>query len=285
MTQRYKVFSNPPNVLCKKHTNNNEFNVCLRKSYTIMLFFGKKAVTLHRDLKTTPITYNNIMYTYKYPHPAVTTDCVVFGFDGNSLSLLLIKRGIEPYKGTWALPGGFMNMDETAEQGALRELQEETGVKDIYIEQLQAFTGVDRDPRERVLTIAFLAFVRQEKYEVIAGDDAAQAQWFPISELPELAFDHKEIIRVALEKLRWKITYEPLAFRLLNKTFTMTQVQTIYEVVLGQTFDRRNFHKKMTALGYIVPTDQQIRNNGRPGTLYTFDEEKYREQIENRNAF
>ena len=136
-----------------------------------------------------------------------------------------------------------------------------------------------------MLTIAFLAFVRQEKYEVIAGDDAAQAQWFPISELPELAFDHKEIIRVALEKLRWKITYEPLAFRLLNKTFTMTQVQTIYEVVLGQTFDRRNFHKKMTALGYIVPTDKQVRNNGRPGTLYTFDEEKYREQIENRNAF
>ena len=132
-----------------------------------MLFFGKKAVTLHRDLKTTLITYNNIMYTYKYPHPAVTTDCVVFGFDGNSLSLLLIKRGIEPYKGTWALPGGFMNMDETAEQGALRELQEETGVKDIYIEQLQAFTGVDRDPRERVLTIAFLAFVRQESMRLL----------------------------------------------------------------------------------------------------------------------
>lgn len=225
------------------------------------------------------------MYTYKYPHPAVTTDCVVFGFDGSSLSLLLIKRGIEPYKDTWALPGGFMNIDETAEQGALRELQEETGVKDIYIEQLQAFTSVQRDPRERVLTIAFLAFVRLENYEVIAGDDAAQAQWFKVSELPELAFDHKEIIRVALEKLRWKITFEPLAFRLLNSTFTMTQVQTIYEVVLGQTFDRRNFHKKMMSLGYLVPTTQQIRNNGRPGTLYTFDETKYQEQIQSRNAF
>ena len=105
-----------------------------------MLFFGKKAVTLHRDLKTTPITYNNIMYTYKYPHPAVTTDCVVFGFDGNSLSLLLIKRGIEPYKGTWALPGGFMNMDETAEQGALRELQEETGVNQLILRELICVT-------------------------------------------------------------------------------------------------------------------------------------------------
>ena len=225
------------------------------------------------------------MYTYKYPHPAVTTDSVILGFDGSSINILLIERGLEPYKGSWALPGVFLRMDETVEEGAKRELCEETNIKDVYLEQFHVFSGVDRDPRERVQTIAFLAFVRQEKYEVIAGDDAAQAQWFPISELPELAFDHKEIIRVALEKLRWKITYEPLAFRLLNKTFTMTQVQTIYEVVLGQTFDRRNFHKKMTALGYIVPTDKQVRNNGRPGTLYTFDEEKYREQIENRNAF
>lgn len=225
------------------------------------------------------------MYTYKYPHPAVTTDCIVFGFDGETLNLLLINRGIEPFKGCWALPGGFMKMDETAEQGALRELQEETGVKDIYIEQLQAFSTVDRDPRERVMTIAFLAFVRQEKYEVIAGDDAAKAQWFPINELPELAFDHKEIITVALEKLRWKITYEPLAFRLLNKNFTITQLQTVYEVVFGKKFDRRNFYKKMTTLGYLIPTDQQLRNNGRPSTLYTFDEKKYREVMEKRSMF
>ena len=195
------------------------------------------------------------MYTYKYPHPAVTTDCIVFGFDGTKLNLLLINRGIEPYKGSWALPGGFMKIDETAEQGALRELQEETGVKDIYIEQLQAFTAVDRDPRERVMTIAFMAFVRQEKYEVIAGDDAAKAQWFPVKSLPQLAFDHKEIITLALDKLRWKMTYEPLAFRLLNKTFTISQLQTIYEVVFDKKFDRRNFHKKLTSLGYIIPTE------------------------------
>ena len=224
------------------------------------------------------------MYTYKYPHPAVTTDCVVFGFDGSNLNLLLIERGIEPFKGKWALPGGFMNMDETAEQGAMRELQEETSIKDIYIEQFHTFTSVNRDPRERVLTIAFLAFIRQEKYEVIAGDDAAKAQWFPIDHLPELAFDHKEIIAMALDKLKWKITYEPIAFRLLNKTFTMTQVQTIYEVVLGQTFDRRNFHKKMTALGYIIPTGDKQTANGRPGNLYSFDEEKYNEEVNKRSA-
>lgn len=225
------------------------------------------------------------MYTYKYPHPAVTTDCIVFGFDGTKLNLLLINRGIEPYKGSWALPGGFMKIDETAEQGALRELQKETGVKDIYIEQMQAFTAVDRDPRERVMTIAFMAFVRQEKYEVIAGDDAAKAQWFPVKSLPQLAFDHKEIITLALDKLRWKMTYEPLAFRLLNKTFTISQLQTIYEVVFDKRFDRRNFHKKLTSLGYIIPTDEQQKAIGRPSTLYTFDERKYREVAENRNIF
>lgn len=225
------------------------------------------------------------MYTYKYPHPAVTTDCIVFGFDGTKLNLLLINRGIEPYKGSWALPGGFMKIDETAEQGALRELQEETGVKDIYIEQMQTFTAVDRDPRERVMTIAFMAFVRQEKYEVIAGDDAAKAQWFPVNSLPQLAFDHNEIITLALDKLRWKITYEPLAFRLLNKTFTISQLQTIYEVVFDKRFDRRNFHKKLTSLGYIIPTEEQQKTIGRPSTLYTFDERKYREVAENRNIF
>ena len=135
------------------------------------------------------------MYTYEYPHPSVTTDCVVFAFDGKSLNLLLINRGVEPYKGSWALPGGFIHMDETAEDGALRELKEETGVEDIYLEQFHTFTTVDRDPRERVMTIAFLAFIRQDDYSVVAGDDAAKAQWFSLSDLPELAFDHEDIIR------------------------------------------------------------------------------------------
>lgn len=255
-----------------------------------MPILWKKSVTLQTKSVTNKnkalgLLIRKNMYTYEYEHLAVTTDCVVFGFDGNDLSLLLIKRGVEPYKGKWALPGGFMKMDETAEQGALRELQEETGVKDIYVEQLHTFTDVHRDPRERVLTIAFMAFVRQEKYEVIGGDDADQAQWFRASELPELAFDHQHIISVALERLRWKVTYEPLAFHLLNKEFTMTQLMTIYEVVLGKTFDRRNFHKKMLSLGYIVPTDRQMRSNGRPSTLYTFDERQYHEQVKRRNAF
>ena len=132
-------------------------------------------------------------YTYKYPHPAIATDCVVFGFDGYELKVLLIERGCEPYKGMWAFPGGFMRIDESAEQCAMRELVEETGLKLTYMEQLGAFSGVYRDPRERVVSIAFYALVKSS--EVNGGDDAAQAQWFSVDKVPQLAFDHDYILR------------------------------------------------------------------------------------------
>ena len=128
------------------------------------------------------------MFSYKYPHPAVTTDCVIFGFDGTRLQVLLIERGLEPYKGKWAFPGGFMKMDESAEQGAKRELMEETGMKAEYMEQFHAFTDPDRDPRERVITIAYYALCKIQ--EVKGGDDAAKAQWFSIDKIPQLAFEH-----------------------------------------------------------------------------------------------
>jgi len=224
------------------------------------------------------------MFEYKYPRAALTTDAVVFGFDGTKLNVLLVERGIEPYKGQWAFPGGFLNMNETVEEGCRRELKEETHIEDIHLDQLQCFSSVNRDPRERVVTIAFLAFVRQNDYEVIAGDDAAKAKWFTLDDVPALAFDHHEIFRVALEKLRWKITYEPIAFHLLNKRFTMTQLQTIYECVMGVKYDRRNFHKKMMALGYIVPLQEQETSNGRPATLFMFDEDTYKAQVEKRSA-
>lgn len=140
-------------------------------------------------------------YCYKYPHPAVTTDCVVFGYDGHRLNVLLIERGNEPYQGCWAFPGGFMNIDESAEEGAVRELKEETGLE-VNIDQLRqfgTFTAVNRDPRERVITIAYYTII--EKTEVKGGDDAAQAQWFPLDEIPPLAFDHEEILRKAVDQL------------------------------------------------------------------------------------
>lgn len=135
-------------------------------------------------------------FTYKYPHPAVTTDCVVFGVDGDQLNILLIERGDEPYKGCWAFPGGFMNIDETAEQGAMRELYEETGLVIKNLKQIGAYTAVNRDPRERVITIAF--YTTTKKSDVKGSDDAAQAQWFPIDQVPPLAFDHDQILRDAL---------------------------------------------------------------------------------------
>lgn len=147
-------------------------------------------------------------YCYKYPHPAVTTDCVIFGLDGKALKVLLIKRGGNPFKGFWAFPGGFLNPDESAEEGALRELKEETGLEKAYIEQFHTFSNPDRDPRERVISIAFISLIKIQ--EVKGGDDAADAKWYPIDALPLLAFDHEEMFRMALShlKLRCRILLE-----------------------------------------------------------------------------
>jgi len=190
------------------------------------------------------------VYTYKYPHPAVTTDCVVFGFDGRELKVLLIQRGIEPYKGMWAFPGGFMRMDESAEECARRELKEETGLELQYIKQLGAFSGVNRDPRERVVTIAFYALAR--RIDVHGGDDASAAQWFTIDEVPQLAFDHDYILRQAMKRIREDIHFEPVGFGLLDEEFTIADLQRLYESILGVHFDRRNFYKKMLQTGILI---------------------------------
>ena len=195
-------------------------------------------------------------YCYKYPHPAVTTDCVVFGFDGKRLNILLIERGGEPFKGCWAFPGGFMNIDETAEQGAMRELSEETGLNLNYLKQFGTFTAVNRDPRERVITIAFYALAR--KSYVQGGDDAAKAQWFPIEDVPPLAFDHDYILRKATEQLKKDIHFEPIGFGLLDEKFTMPELQRLYESILGVRFDRRNFYKKMLQTGILEESEEEV---------------------------
>ena len=174
-----------------------------------------------------------LKYYYKYPHPSVTTDCVIFGFDGTRLNVLLIERGNDPYKGCWAFPGGFLNMDESALEGAKRELYEETGLRDAYIHQFHAFSAPDRDPRERVISIAYFALVRLT--DVKAGDDAAKAQWFPLDEIPPLAFDHDKMLREALKALRRMIHFEPIGVELLPENFTKTQLQSLYEAILGKS--------------------------------------------------
>ena len=213
-------------------------------------------------------------YCYKYPHPAVTTDCVIFGFDGNDIKVLLIERGIEPFKGKWAFPGGFLNMDETAGEGAMRELKEETGLENAYIEQFNTYSEPGRDPRERVITIAHYALVRIQ--EVKGGDDAAKAQWFPIDEVPQLAFDHDKILRDAMRKLRERIHFEPIGFELLPEKFTMRDLQILYESILGVKFDRRNFAKKMMHYELLNQLDETVRPTAkRDALLYSFNKENY----------
>ena len=219
------------------------------------------------------------MYHYKYPHPSVTTDCVIFGYDGTKLNVLLIERGIEPFKGRWAFPGGFIKMDETALMGAKRELLEETGLKDAYIRQFHTFSEVDRDPRERVITIAYYALVRIS--EVKGGDDAARAKWFPLDQIPSLAFDHDMILRQATAELRKQIHFEPIGFELMPEKFTMTQLQHLYEAILDVKFDRRNFCNKMLKLGILTELDEKLTLvNKKVAFLYKFNPESYKQMKE-----
>lgn len=219
---------------------------------------------------------SELNYCYKYPHPAVTTDCVIFGFDGVSIKVLLVERGIEPYKGMWAFPGGFMKMDETAEECARRELEEETGLKSASVEQFHTFTSVNRDPRERVITVAHYALVRLS--EVKGGDDAASAKWFSHDEIPSLAFDHDHILRLALKVLKERICFEPIGFELLPEVFTMTELQNLYEAILEVKFDRRNFYNKMLKLGILVEAEPRPKSTpSRIPTKYRFNAEKYAE--------
>ena len=200
----------------------------------------------------------NYPYQYKYEHMAVTTDCVIFCYEDWKLKVLLVRRGGEPYKGMWAFPGGFLRMKETAEQGALRELREETGLSPASIGQLGVFSDVDRDPRERVITIAWYALVKPS--EVIGGDDAAEAAWFPVDKLPPLAFDHRTIFDAAMERLRRDIHFQPVGFDLLDDTFTIPDLQRLYEAILGVKFDRRNFQRKILSSGILEETPGETRD-------------------------
>ena len=217
---------------------------------------------------------NDKCYTYKYPRPSVTTDCVIFGFDGKSLKVLLIERGVEPFKGQWAFPGGFLKPEETAEKGALRELKEETGLDAAYIDQFHTYTDPQRDPRDRVITIAYYALVRIQ--EVKGGDDAAKARWFSMDEVPQLAFDHDRILRDAMKELRERIHFEPIGFELLPEKFTMKDLQMMYEAILDVKFDKRNFSKKMMHYELLNQLDETVWPTARrEAVLYSFNKENY----------
>ena len=227
------------------------------------------------------------MYNYEYPRPALTVDCIVFGLDAElELKIMLIQRDIPPFQGQWAIPGGFVRMDETLEQAALRELQEETGIHDVYLEQLYTFGDLGRDPRDRTVTVAYYALINLVEQEIKASTDAREAEWFALSQIPELAFDHGKILQKAIARLRSKIRYEPIGFELLPQKFTLTQLQKLYETVLARTLDKRNFRKKLLGMDLLLETGELEQGvSHRAAKLYQFDETKYLQLKQNGFSF
>jgi 8-oxo-dGTP diphosphatase len=203
-------------------------------------------------------------------------DCVVFGLDESELKVLLIERALEPFKGKWALPGGFVRVNETLDEAARRELSEEAGLANVFLEQLYTFGTVDRDPRERVVSVAYCALVKLAEHSAKADTDAADARWFPISKVPKLAFDHADIFAAALARLKGKLRYQPIGFELLPPKFTLSQLQHLYEAVLETQLDKRNFRKKVLSFGLLLPLKEtRMIGRHRPAQLFRFDADKY----------
>ncbi len=218
-------------------------------------------------------------------HYPISVDSVVFGYSEGKLKVALIERNKSPFKGMWAIPGGFMEGNETVEETALRELSEETGIKNIYLEQFHVFNKPGRDPRGPTVTIALFALIKSEQCHLIASEDAAKAKWWPAYNLPALAFDHDEIYAKSLEALRVALRTRPLAFELLSKEFTLTNLQNLYEQVFDISLDKRNFRKKIGKMEFIKPTKNKTeRGRQRPALLYKYDSKCYT-QFSHENLF
>ena len=215
-------------------------------------------------------------HTYKYPRPALTVDCVVFGLDEEDLKVLLIQRDLEPFAGRWALPGGFVEVGEAVHVAARRELTEETGIERVFLEQLYTFGEPDRDPREHVVSVAYYALVRLSDHRVQAATDARHAAWFAIDDVPKLAFDHQKILKMAHERLQGKVRYQPIGFELMPPKFPLRALQHLYEVILERTLDKRNFRKRILSMDVLEELDEiETDVAHRAAKLYRFDKRKY----------
>ncbi|MDX2248382.1 MAG: NUDIX domain-containing protein [Bacteroidia bacterium] len=209
---------------------------------------------------------------------SITIDCPIFGFDDFMLKILLVKRNIEPSKGMWALPGGWIFRDENTDEAAKRILEEATGVPDIYMEQVGIFGDVNRFPDERIITIGYTALINPQKYKLRHGPDVSEVRWFDTKAIPRLTFDHNEIVQKALEHLNKRFREEPISFELLPRKFTLPQILSLYESVLGVEMDRRNFRKKMLQLDILEKLEEKQKGGAhRAASLYRFDEKKYKE--------
>lgn len=208
----------------------------------------------------------------KYDRPSVTVDLAIFTLLKGTLQVLLVKRRQPPFAGMWALPGGFVRIDESLEDAARRELREESGVQDVYLEQLYTFGHPQRDPRMRVITVAYFALVRADKQRLRAATDAAEVGWFPAYAPPPLAFDHQQILDYAITRLRYKLEYTALAFELLPEEFTLTELQETYEHILNEKLDKRNFRRKVLQADILEETGRRRVGEHRPARLYRFRE-------------
>jgi 8-oxo-dGTP diphosphatase len=205
----------------------------------------------------------------KFPKPSVTVDVIIFTLSQGELKVLLVKRNLEPFKDKWAIPGGFVRIHESLHEAAKRELEEETGVKDVYLEQLYTFGDPKRDPRGRVITVSYLALINSDTIKLKASTDASEVKWFSIKEIPFLAFDHKKIIEYALKRLKWKFEYTTVAFSLLQKKFSIGEVQRLYEIVFDKEFDKRNFAKKLLSLNILKEEGIRRDVSYRPPMTYS----------------
>lgn len=204
-----------------------------------------------------------------YEQPSVTADIVIFSIIGDDLKVLLVKRNVKPFKNSWAIPGGFVRTDENLDAAAKRELFEETGVKDVYLEQLYTFGDVKRDPRGRIITVAYMALIRGDDIKLKASTDVSDARWFSVKALPKLAFDHKKIFDYSLKRLKWKFEYTCIGFSVLSKRFAISSLQNIYETVLNKKIDKRNFRKKLFSLDILKENGVEEDVGYRPAKLYS----------------
>lgn len=216
---------------------------------------------------------NQLKDRFHYP---VSVDCVIFGYTEGELKVALIQRKNAPFRGMWAIPGGFMEGDETVEETARRELEEETGIEKVYLEQFHVFSERGRDPRGPTITVAYFALIRSDQCKLVSTGDASHAKWWPAYEIPNLAFDHNKIYEKAIESLRRAMKHQPLAFKLLSSEFTLSQLQDLYEQVFDQSLDKRNFRKKIQKMDFIVASGKTTKNEKhRPAMLYKYNAKLY----------
>ncbi|HYW36011.1 MAG TPA: NUDIX domain-containing protein [Balneolaceae bacterium] len=222
---------------------------------------------------------NNTEYYKNHDHILVALDCIIFGFNRSGLKLLLIKRDFEPEKGKWSLMGGFLNRDESLDDAANRILHNLTGLENVYLEQLHGFGEVDRDPVERTISIAYYALINIHEHDKELVNEHG-AQWFPIDELPDLIFDHPEMVKAAKSRLRYRASHEPVGFELLPEKFTMPELQQLYESIYQTSLDKRNFRRRILSMDVLNKTDEKEKKYSKKGAyLYKFNKDKYDKKI------